>query len=78
MAEFRLPPNSRINRDGKVHEAPAGATNVRAFKVYRYDPDGGANPRVDTYKVDMDDCPRRPHQDQERVGPLALLPSLLP
>ena len=56
MAEFRLPPKSRINRDGKVHEAPAGATNVRAFKVYRYDPDGGANPRVDTYKVDMDDC----------------------
>jgi succinate dehydrogenase / fumarate reductase iron-sulfur subunit len=56
MAEFRLPPNSRINRDGKVHEAPSGATNVRAFKVYRYDPDGGANPRVDTYKVDMDDC----------------------
>ena len=56
MAEFRLPPNSRINREGKVHEAPAGATNVRAFKIYRYDPDGCANPRVDTYKVDMDDC----------------------
>ena len=56
MAEFRLPPKSRINRDGKVHEAPAGATNVRAFKVYRYDPEGTENPSWDTYEVDVDNC----------------------
>jgi succinate dehydrogenase / fumarate reductase iron-sulfur subunit len=29
---------------------------VRAFKIYRYDPDTQANPRVDTYEVDMDAC----------------------
>jgi succinate dehydrogenase / fumarate reductase iron-sulfur subunit len=29
---------------------------VRAFKVYRYDPDSGQNPRIDTYHLDMDKC----------------------
>ena len=55
MAEFRLPPNSRIT-EGRSFEAPAGATNVRRFRVYRYDPDSGERPRVDTYEVDMDRC----------------------
>ena len=55
MAEFRLPPNSRITK-GKVFKAPEGAKNVRSFVVYRYDPDSGENPRLDTYEVDMDSC----------------------
>ncbi len=55
MAEFRLPANSRITR-GRTVQAPAGATNVRRFAVYRYDPDAGDNPRMDTYEVDMDRC----------------------
>lgn len=55
MAEFRLPPNSRI-RKGRHFAAPDGAQNVRSFAVYRYDPDAGENPRVDTYDVDMDSC----------------------
>ena len=40
----------------KVHKAPAGAKNLRTFKVYRYDPDGGENPRVDSFELDMDEC----------------------
>ena len=57
MAQFTLPKNSRIDKSaGKHYRAPAGAKNVRSFKVYRYDPDSGANPRVDTYDVDMDTC----------------------
>lgn len=55
MAQFRLPPNSRIKK-GKHFEAPDGAKNVRRFAVYRYDPDSGENPRIDTYDVDLDDC----------------------
>ncbi len=55
MAEFRLPPNSRI-RKGKHFAARAGAANTRQFAVYRYDPDGGENPRMDTYDVDLDSC----------------------
>jgi len=53
MAQFRLPPNSRIEK-GRTFAAPEGATNVRSFHVYRYDPDGGENPRVDTFDLDVD------------------------
>src|SRR5688572_4260323 len=55
MAEFTLPKNSRV-KQGKRHAAPAGAKDVRVFKVYRYDPDAGENPRVDSYEVDMAAC----------------------
>ncbi len=55
MVELTLPKNSQI-KPGKTHKAAAGAKNVRNFKVYRYDPDTGENPRVDTYEVDMDTC----------------------
>ena len=33
---------------------PEGATNARTFRIYRWDPDTGRNPRIDTYFVDMD------------------------
>ena len=58
MAEFRLPKNSRIGK-GKAHEAPpAAGGRVRKFRVYRYDPESGQNPRYDTYDVDLDTCGR--------------------
>jgi len=56
MAEFTLPANSKIKRKGKTHKAAADASNVRPFKVYRYDPDSGENPRYDTYEIDLDTC----------------------
>jgi succinate dehydrogenase / fumarate reductase, iron-sulfur subunit len=55
MAEFRLPANSRI-KQGQHFEAPEGATRTRRFAIYRYDPESGANPRIDTYAVDLDRC----------------------
>jgi succinate dehydrogenase / fumarate reductase iron-sulfur subunit len=55
MVEFNLPANSKVVA-GKSHPAPAGAKKTRTFKVYRYDPDGGKNPQLDTYQVDMDTC----------------------
>ncbi|MBT6591940.1 MAG: succinate dehydrogenase iron-sulfur subunit, partial [Rhodospirillaceae bacterium] len=55
MVEFNLPANSKI-KGGNKHKAAAGAKNVRSFQIYRYDPDSGENPRVDTYEVDMDEC----------------------
>jgi succinate dehydrogenase / fumarate reductase iron-sulfur subunit len=55
MAEFKLPKNSVVS-EGRTHRAPSGAKNVKAFKVYRWDPDGGANPRTDTYEIDLDQC----------------------
>ena len=56
MAEFLLPPNSRLKKEGRTHKAPAGAKNVRVFKIYRFDPDANENPRLDSYEVDMDTC----------------------
>ena len=55
MAEFTLPANSKI-KNGKTYKAPDGATNIKKFKIYRYDPDSGENPRTDTYEVDLDSC----------------------
>ncbi|WP_374680363.1 succinate dehydrogenase iron-sulfur subunit [Hydrocarboniphaga effusa] len=57
MAQLTLPKNSTIDKKaGKHFKAPAGAKKVRSFKIYRYDPDTGANPRVDTYDIDMAAC----------------------
>ena len=50
-----LPKNSKIGT-GKTWAKPDGATNVREFRVYRWNPDDGQNPRVDTFFVDTDDC----------------------
>jgi succinate dehydrogenase / fumarate reductase iron-sulfur subunit len=55
LADFRLPPNSRI-RKGRHFAAPDDAVNTRRFAVYRYDPDSGENPSIDTYEVDLDSC----------------------
>ena len=55
MAEFTLPANSKV-QSGKTYPAARDATRVRAFKVYRWDPDDGQNPRTDTYEVDLDKC----------------------
>lgn len=55
MAELTLPKNSQI-RQGKTWPKPEGATNLREYRVYRWSPDEGGNPSVDTYFVDMDDC----------------------
>jgi len=55
MVEFNLPKNSRV-RKGKDWPAPEGATNTKTFKIYRWNPDDGKNPQVDTYTLDMDNC----------------------
>ena len=55
MVELSLPKNSKPKK-GTAHPKPEGATNTRTFSVYRYDPDTGDNPQIDTYDVDMDTC----------------------
>jgi succinate dehydrogenase / fumarate reductase iron-sulfur subunit len=55
MVEFSLPANSKV-KAGKNHKAADGAKNIKTFKIYRWNPDDGQNPRVDTYEVDMDTC----------------------
>ncbi|MDR3529767.1 MAG: succinate dehydrogenase iron-sulfur subunit [Rhodopila sp.] len=55
MVEFNLPLNSRVGQ-GQTFKAPAGAKRIRDFKVYRWSPDDGKNPRMDTYQIDLDSC----------------------
>ena len=55
MAELRLPAHSRIKK-GRHHAATGGAARPRVFAIYRYDPDSGENPRIDTYEVDLERC----------------------
>ena len=55
MAEFSLPANSKV-KEGRVFKAPADAKRVRSFKIYRWSPDDGQNPSIDTYELDLDAC----------------------
>ncbi|MDS1136780.1 succinate dehydrogenase iron-sulfur subunit [Nitratireductor indicus] len=55
MVQLTLPKNSKV-KQGKVWPKPEGARNLREYKIYRWSPDDGENPSVDTYYVDMDDC----------------------
>ncbi|MBO0332432.1 succinate dehydrogenase iron-sulfur subunit [Sneathiella sp. CAU 1612] len=55
MVELTLPKNSKVGT-GKTHPKPDGATNTKAFNVYRWSPDDNQNPAIDTYYVDLDTC----------------------
>ena len=57
MVQFTLPKNSTIS-SGKEWPKPAGAAqdNLREYKIYRWHPDDGKNPSIDTYYVDTADC----------------------
>ncbi|MBK66989.1 MAG: succinate dehydrogenase iron-sulfur subunit [Rickettsiales bacterium] len=56
MVEFSLPKNSKVV-EGKTYKAPRDASDkVKSFKVYRWSPDDGQNPRMDTYEIDLKDC----------------------
>ena len=55
MAEFALPANSKV-KSGTTYKATEDAKRVKTFKIYRYDPDTGDNPRMDSYEIDLDAC----------------------
>ncbi len=56
MVELALPAHSKLQKIGKVFEAPAGAKRVKTFRVYRWNPDDDQNPHEDVYHIDLDDC----------------------
>ena len=60
MVQLTLPQNSQI-RGGKTW--PAAKTGegkkpkrAKQFRVYRWNPEDGKNPSVDTYTIDLDQC----------------------
>src|SRR6186713_380710 len=58
MVQFTLPKNSKVKKGKAWNPPPAGAEvgRWREYRIYRFDPETGENPRVDTYGVDMKDC----------------------
>jgi succinate dehydrogenase / fumarate reductase iron-sulfur subunit len=54
MAQFNLPANSKI-QPGKIFKA-AGGNKTKKLKIYRFDPEAGQNPSLDTYEIDLDQC----------------------
>src|SRR5271170_5351118 len=55
MVQLTLPANSRI-KPGKTWPKPANAARLTEFRIYRWNPDDGANPHIDVYFIDRDDC----------------------
>jgi succinate dehydrogenase / fumarate reductase, iron-sulfur subunit len=51
LVQLTLPKNSTVGK-GKTWPKPDTAKKTIEFRVYRYDPDGTDNPRIDTYHVD--------------------------
>ena len=58
MVQINLPENSKVQK-GKYYKDKTGSKNIRKVNVYRWDPSSSEKPRIDTYEVDMDNCPSK-------------------
>ena len=55
MVKFALPKNSKIN-PGKYHRNSDSSKNLKKVNVYRWNPEDGKNPSIDTFEVNLNDC----------------------
>ena len=56
MAKFTLPVDSIVKK-GKQYKSPSkNKDSVKIFEIYRYNPDGSANPCTDTFELDLKEC----------------------
>lgn len=53
MVELRLPKNSRVEKGKSFKGTVKDKSQVRQFKIYRYDPEDDKNPRLDTFDIDV-------------------------
>jgi succinate dehydrogenase / fumarate reductase iron-sulfur subunit len=61
MAELSLPQNSKIKKGKSWNEPDKSKGEWKEFRVYRWSPDDGENPHVDSYWLDL-----------EQTGPMVL------
>ena len=60
MVELTLPKNSKVDPNGNRYKAAEGASRVKTFNIYRFDPEdkdeagNPKNPRLDHYELDLD------------------------
>ncbi len=55
MVQLTLPKNSKLT-PGQAWASASAGKRMKTFKIYRYDPESGGQPRWDTYKIDLDEC----------------------
>jgi succinate dehydrogenase / fumarate reductase iron-sulfur subunit len=55
MVQLTLPANSKI-KSGKTWNKPVAGEANKEVRIYRWSPDDGENPRIDTYHIDQRDC----------------------
>ena len=58
MVQTNLSDNSKVTK-GKYFKDKTGSKNLRKVNVYRWDPSTDEKPRIDTYEIDMDNCPSK-------------------
>ena len=58
MVQIALPKNSKVKK-GDFYKDKTGSKNIKKVNVYRWDPSTDENTRLDTYEVDMDNCPSK-------------------
>ena len=54
MADFFLPKNSKVSKEGKFFAT--NAKNKKTFSIYRYNPELDSTPHLDVYDIDLDTC----------------------
>ena len=55
VSRSTLTANAKVET-GRTHPRPPEARRAKRFRVYRWNPEIGGNPRIDTYEVDLDRC----------------------
>jgi succinate dehydrogenase / fumarate reductase iron-sulfur subunit len=55
MVQLTLPRNSRV-KTGKTWNKPQSSRGWQEFRVYRWNPDDGQNPHLDTYWIERTAC----------------------
>ena len=58
MVQINLPQNSKVEK-GKYFKDKTGSKNIRKVNNYRSDPSIEEKPSIDTYEVEMDNCPSK-------------------
>ena len=56
MVQLSLPANSKVTKGTRFKAEGAEGKRLKTFRVYRWDPEDGQNPRMDEYEVDLDLC----------------------
>ena len=67
MVQFALPENSKILK-GNYYKDKTGSKNLKKVNVYRWNPDDGKNPRIDTFEIDLNKMTVRLNDKYKKIN----------